>query len=157
MRASAAFQRLCDKAPSAFFERSIPGVRMYSLPTRFGCLGVKFLEYSLGGLLCGVVGQSIANGAMLLRRAQHPDATYTVDPPPILQTALVWGLFMGVSSNIRYQAVFGLERLVDMTIAKRVPQVRRLRHPAVYTAPVSRNLRCARAVLLGCTLCTLLG
>lgn len=26
-----------------------------------------------------------------------------VKVPPLLQTALVWGLFMGVSSNVRYQ------------------------------------------------------
>ena len=38
-------------------------------------------------------------------------------------TALTWGLFMGVSSNLRYQAVFGAERIVDRTIARRVPQV----------------------------------
>ena len=32
----------------------------------------------------------------------------------------MWGLFMGVSSNTRYQIVFGLERMVDMSIAKKV-------------------------------------
>lgn len=36
------------------------------------------------------------------------------------RTGLVWGLFMGVSSNTRYQIVFGLERMVDMSIAKKV-------------------------------------
>lgn len=40
-----------------------------------------------------------------------------------MRTALVWGLFMGVSSNLRYQVVFGLERLVDLSIAAKVPQV----------------------------------
>jgi hypothetical protein len=43
--------------------------------------------------------------------------------PPLVMTALVWGLFMGCSSNVRYQTVFGLERLVDATIAKRVPAI----------------------------------
>ena len=123
MEAYAGFQRLCDKAPAAFFEKSIPGERTFGALSRFGCLGVKFLEYSLGGMVCGLVGQSIANGAMMARRAHNPDGDYTVDPPPILKTALVWGLFMGASSNLRYQAVFGLERLVDMTIARRIPQV----------------------------------
>jgi hypothetical protein len=85
---------------------------------------VKFLEYSLAGMACGFIGQGIANAAMMARRAQKPDAEYTVDPPPLVQTALVWGLFMGVSSNLRYQAVFGLERLVDMTLAKNIPAVR---------------------------------
>lgn len=32
-------------------------------------------------------------------------------------------MFMGLSSNTRYQIVFGLERVVDQTIARRVPQV----------------------------------
>lgn len=46
-----------------------------------------------------------------------------LDIPPLGMTALTWGLFMGASSNLRYQAVFGLERVVDKTIARRVPQV----------------------------------
>ena len=120
----AGIQKLFEKAPAAFFEKNIPGVREFGLPARFGCLGVKFFEYGIGGLVCGLVGQSIANAAMLARRAHSPDADFAVDPPPILRTAMVWGLFMGVSSNLRYQAVFGLERLVDASIAKRVPQVR---------------------------------
>jgi len=41
-----------------------------------------------------------------------------VDIPPVGLTALTWGLFMGASSNVRYQIVFGLERLVDATVAK---------------------------------------
>jgi hypothetical protein len=44
-----------------------------------------------------------------------------VDIPPVGLTALTWGLFMGVSSNVRYQIVFGLERLVDATVAKCAP------------------------------------
>jgi Protein RETICULATA-related len=121
---SAAIQKALSGVPSAVFERSIPGVIKYKLGSRIACIGVKFLEYSLAGMTCGLIGQGIANGAMMARRAQNPDAEYTVDPPPLLKTALVWGLFMGVSSNLRYQAVFGLERLVDMTIAKQIPAVR---------------------------------
>lgn len=117
--------------PSAIFEKGIPGVREYSVGARFACVGVKFLEYSLAGMVCGLIGQGIANSAMLARRAGSPDAEFSVDPPPLLKTALVWGLFMGASSNLRYQAVFGLERLVDGTIARRIPQVRRRCHYCV--------------------------
>jgi len=35
----------------------------------------------------------------------------------------VWGLFMGASANTRYQIVAGLERVVDQTIARRIPQI----------------------------------
>jgi hypothetical protein len=112
-----------DKVPSAFFERSVPGVRSYSIGSRFGCIGVKFLEYSLGGIIGGLVGQSFANSLMLLRRRLQPGLDDDKEPPPIVQTALVWGFFMGVSSNLRYQAVFGLERLIDISVARRIPQV----------------------------------
>jgi hypothetical protein len=57
------------------------------------------------------------------RRQLQGPSEHDVPVPPLLKTALVWGLFMGVSSNLRYQAVFGLERAVDVTIAKKVPQV----------------------------------
>ena len=43
--------------------------------------------------------------------------------PPLGMTALTWGLFMGVSSNLRYQGVFGVERLVDRTLAAKVPRI----------------------------------
>ena len=57
------------------------------------------------------------------RRRYAPSEGRQLDIPPLGMTALTWGLFMGVSSNLRYQAVFGAERIVDKTIARRVPQV----------------------------------
>ena len=43
--------------------------------------------------------------------------------PPLGMTALTWGLFMGVSSNLRYQAVFGLERVADKALAAQLPRI----------------------------------
>lgn len=37
------------------------------------------------------------------RRSIHGSNEDDVAVPPLLKTALVWGLFMGVSSNLRYQ------------------------------------------------------
>lgn len=56
------------------------------------------------------------------RRKYYGSKEGDVKIPSVTQTALVWGLFMGTSSNVRYQAVFGIERAVDLTIAKKVPQ-----------------------------------
>ncbi|PNH02129.1 hypothetical protein TSOC_011918 [Tetrabaena socialis] len=109
--------------PSAVFEASVPGLKKYSVVQRAACLGVKFLEYSLAGMCCGLLGQGAANSLMMLRRHLDGPKEHDVPVPPLVGTALVWGLFMGVSSNTRYQIVFGLERLVDMTIARSVPQV----------------------------------
>ncbi|KAK9823760.1 hypothetical protein WJX72_005247 [[Myrmecia] bisecta] len=116
------WRRALSKVPSAVFEASEPGKR-YSAPARVACLGVKFLEYSLAGMACGLVGQGIANSLMMARRHYYGASEDDVAVPPLVRTALTWGLFMGVSSNTRYQIVFGLERLVDLTVAKKVPQV----------------------------------
>ena len=35
--------------------------------------------------------------------------------PPVGRTSLVWGLFMSLSSNGRYQVVYGLERAMELT------------------------------------------
>jgi len=37
------------------------------------------------------------------RRQVHGESEHDVPVPPLMKTALVWGLFMGVSSNLRYQ------------------------------------------------------
>lgn len=57
------------------------------------------------------------------RRKYYGAKEEDVAVPPVLETGLVWAAFMGLSANTRYQAVFGLERIVDETIARRVPQV----------------------------------
>lgn len=121
--ANTPLKRWLSNIPSAVFEANIPGVKTYNVQNRLACLLVKFGEYSLAGTACGLVGQAAANGLMLLKRHLHGTSEDDVPVPPLVKTALVWGLFMGVSANLRYQAVFGLERLVDSTIGKSLPQV----------------------------------
>ncbi|KAK1270345.1 hypothetical protein QJS04_geneDACA007709 [Acorus gramineus] len=44
--------------------------------------------------------------------------------PPLLKSAALWGVFLAVSSNTRYQIINGLERLVETSpVAKQVPPV----------------------------------
>lgn len=109
--------------PAAMFEKSTGG-RKYTFSDRAGCFVARGLEYSLAGIICGVIGQGVASGMMQLRRryASKPDQ-HAVAVPPVFETGLVWGMFMALSSNTRYQIVFGLERVVDETIARRIPSV----------------------------------
>jgi hypothetical protein len=90
-------------------------------------------------MACGAVGQAVANGLMGVKRsvlasqasaAGRPPPGPGLTPPPVGLTALTWGLFMGASSNVRYQIVFGLERGVDATLAKAFP-------PAAYAATLA--------------------
>uniref|UniRef100_A0A2P2N8A6 Uncharacterized protein n=1 Tax=Rhizophora mucronata TaxID=61149 RepID=A0A2P2N8A6_RHIMU len=47
-----------------------------------------------------------------------------VPVPPLVKTAALWGVFLGFSSNTRYQIINGLERLVEASpLAKQVPLI----------------------------------
>lgn len=115
-------KRLLGRLPSAVFEKSTPG-RKFTPANRAGTFVKLGLEYSLAGIICGFVGQGVANSMMLLKRKYQGSSEHDVAVPPLVRTALVWGMFMGLSSNSRYQVVFGLERIVDETIARRIPQI----------------------------------
>ena len=69
----AGLQRLLAKVPSAAFAPSQPG-RRYSGGARLACFGVKFAEYSLAGIICGLVGQGIANALIRAKYAPVPEA-----------------------------------------------------------------------------------
>jgi len=147
-----AIRKYTTSLPSSMFEKSIPGARVFTVSQRLMCVVVKFLEYSLIGIACGAVGQSLTNGITRLtnkvnshgadeasdggnkdqkkkKKGKKGDATEVVEvhnknkEPPVLETALVWGLFMGVSSNLRLQVVVGLERLCDFFIGARFPML----------------------------------
>lgn len=60
-------QKFMAGIPSAALEAGIPGIKEFSLTSRILCPFVKFLEYSLAGITCGLLGQGVANSLMLLR------------------------------------------------------------------------------------------
>ena len=63
----AGMHKILARIPSAVFAPSPAGAPRYTVLDRSACLGVKFLEYSLAGLVCGFVGQGIANGLMQVK------------------------------------------------------------------------------------------
>ncbi|CAI0471184.1 unnamed protein product [Linum tenue] len=79
--------------------------------------------YGAVGFSCGIVGQGIANLIMTAKRSIKKSEE-DVPVPPLVKSAALWGVFMAVSSNTRYQVVNGLECLVEASpLAKRIPPV----------------------------------
>ncbi|TVU39920.1 hypothetical protein EJB05_13364 [Eragrostis curvula] len=109
-----------DALPSSVFEAERPGYR-FSVQQRIGTYFFKGILYGAVGFFCGLVGQGIANLIMTAKRSVKK-SEHDVPVPPLIKTSVVWGAFLGVSSNTRYQIINGLERLVEGSpIAKRVP------------------------------------
>ncbi|CAL5420191.1 unnamed protein product [Camellia sinensis] len=108
--------------PSSVFEAERPGCR-FSVKQRIATYFFKGVMYGSVGFACGLIGQGIANLIMTAKRNIRKSEE-DIPVPPLIKSAALWGVFLAVSSNTRYQIVNGLERLVESSpIAKQVPPV----------------------------------
>jgi hypothetical protein len=124
--ARARLSRAIQALPSSVFEGARPG-RSFSVEQRVAAFVYKAVQYGAAGFGCGVVGQGIASSIMTLKRKykkaerSHEEE---VAVPPIFKSAALWGVFMALSSNTRYQIINGLERVVEgSAISRRVPPI----------------------------------
>lgn len=108
--------------PSSVFEAERPGCR-FSVKQRIGTYFYKGVLYGAVGFGCGIIGQGIANMIMTAKR-NIKKSEDDIPVPPLIKSAALWGVFLAVSSNTRYQIINGLERLVEASpMAKQVPPV----------------------------------
>ncbi|KAK9099951.1 hypothetical protein Scep_023381 [Stephania cephalantha] len=99
-------------------------LRAYNaLPSRLAFVFRSGVLYGSVGFGCGLIGQGIANLIMTAKRSIKKSEE-DIPVPPLLKSAALWGVFLAVSSNTRYQIINGLERIVEASpLAKQVPPV----------------------------------
>lgn len=115
-------QRAYGALPSSVFEAERPGCS-FTVKQRIGTYFYKGILYGLVGFGCGLIGQGIANFIMTAKR-NIKKSVEDIPVPPLIKSAALWGVFLAVSSNTRYQVINGLERLVEASpLAKQVPPV----------------------------------
>ncbi|CAN7008719.1 unnamed protein product [Brassica oleracea var. botrytis] len=108
--------------PSSVFEAERPGCS-FSAQQRLATYFYKGIMYGAVGFGCGIVGQGIANLIMTAKRSINKSQE-DIPVPPLIKSAALWGVFLSVSSNTRYQIINGLERVVEASpFAKKVPPV----------------------------------
>ncbi|KAL2453305.1 Protein of unknown function (DUF3411) [Abeliophyllum distichum] len=99
--------------PSHMFE---PGP--YGLLNRLGTFVYKGTLFAAVGFAAGLVGTAISNGLIKVRKKMDPNFETPNKPPPTVLNAATWAIHMGLSSNLRYQTLNGVEFL----LAKGLPQ-----------------------------------
>ncbi|GLU19254.1 hypothetical protein SLE2022_355150 [Rubroshorea leprosula] len=115
-------QHACAALPSSVFEAERPGCS-FSVKQRIATYFYKGVLYGSVGFTCGLIGQGIANLIMTAKRSIKKSED-DIPVPPLVQSAALWGVFLAVSSNTRYQIINGLECLVEASpVAKKVPPV----------------------------------
>ncbi len=60
-------KKLIARTPKAVFEANTVGEPAYTIGQRLFCLVVKFGEYSLAGIVCGIIGHAMAEGLMKVK------------------------------------------------------------------------------------------
>lgn len=109
----------------------------YSVFDRLGTFVYKGVIFAAVGFAAGLVGTALSNGLMEMRKKMDPQFETPNKPPPTLLNAATWATHMGLSSNLRYQTLNGIEFL----LAKGLP-------PMGFKASVV-VLRCLNNVLGG--------
>jgi len=84
----------------------------FSLASRALNALVKGALFAGVGFGAGVVGTAASNGLLAARRRADPTFTLPNPPPAVLANAGAWAAHMGVSSNLRYQALNGLDAVL---------------------------------------------
>nr|KYP74946.1 hypothetical protein KK1_007641 [Cajanus cajan] len=88
----------------------------YGVLDRFGTLLYKGGLFALVGLGAGLVGTVISNGLVAVRKRVDPTFQSPNKAPPTLLNALTWAAHMGVSSNLRYQTLNGVEFVLEKLV-----------------------------------------
>ncbi|KAL5709431.1 hypothetical protein ACHQM5_020120 [Ranunculus cassubicifolius] len=117
-------QHSYNALPSSVFEAERPGCR-FSVQQRLATYFYKGVLYGAVGFGCGLIGQGIANMIMTAKR-NIKKSEEDIPVPPLVRSAALWGVFLAVSSNTRYQVINGLERIVEASpVGKQVPPIAR--------------------------------
>ncbi|CAN1294504.1 Protein RETICULATA-RELATED 1, chloroplastic [Linum perenne] len=113
-------KQACAALPSSVFEAERPGSR-FTVKQRVATYFYKGVLYGSVGFGCGLIGQGIANMIMNAKRSVKKSEE-DIPIPPLLKSAALWGVFLAVSSNTRYQIINGLEQVVEgSALARKVP------------------------------------
>lgn len=86
-----------------FFEKG------FTVPQRFLNLFYKGFIFGLVGFSAGMTGTGISNALLTLRKSFDPNFTLQNETPNIFFNSATWACHMGVSSNMRYQILYGLD------------------------------------------------
>jgi hypothetical protein len=107
-----AWQRTLHGLPNNAFDRSGPQ-RNFTYATRAAGVAVKAAQLSTVGLAVGAATGAASNALAGLRTRNDQAVSMTV--PSVSTSACGNGAFAGLSGNVRYQLINGLDRYLGMT------------------------------------------
>lgn len=89
----------------------------FSVLDRFGTFVYKGMVFAAVGFTAGLVGTALSNGLLMLRKKLDPTFETNNKAPRTMLNALTWAAQVGLSANLRYQTLNG----VEYVLAKGLP------------------------------------
>ncbi|KAL2507110.1 hypothetical protein Fot_30757 [Forsythia ovata] len=93
--------------PDNAFQVALPGIS-YSLLQRIGAIVRNGTKLFAVGTSSSLVGTVMTNALINARKAVDQSAADEVESVPVLSTSVAYGVYMAVSSNLRYQVLAGV-------------------------------------------------
>lgn len=103
------WQSMLSGLPNNVFDRNGP-LRSYTNTTRAAGFLAKSAELSAIGAVAGAAQAGLGKALVAVRQSQNPRFEPSVPVPDVSRSALGMGAFMGLSSNLRYQLMGGVDR-----------------------------------------------
>lgn len=95
--------------PKNAFQKVPSMMKPFTLTQRVGALGMNGAKLFAVGTFASFVGVACTNVLTEVRRRLDPEAPVLNKPQNVLNTSLLYGAYMGINSNTRYQILAGLE------------------------------------------------
>ncbi|CAI5469319.1 unnamed protein product [Closterium sp. Yama58-4] len=110
--ATSEWQMALQKLPNHMFDKSYP-LREFNLPARAGSFFYNAAKLSLVGSTVGALG-GLASNAILSAVSKGKEGYRPSVPVPSASTsAAAYGAHTGLSGNLRYQLLYGLDRVLQ--------------------------------------------
>ncbi|KAH6767664.1 UvrABC system C protein, partial [Perilla frutescens var. hirtella] len=93
--------------PDNAFQIALAG-SSFSLLQRFGSMARNGAKLFAVGTTSSLVGTAVTNALINARKAVKHSAGDEVENVPILKTSVAYGVYMAISSNLRYQVLAGV-------------------------------------------------
>ncbi|OAY70946.1 protein RETICULATA-RELATED 4, chloroplastic-like [Ananas comosus] len=100
----AKFFRNC---PDNAFQVALAG-RSYSLLQRIGAIVRNGSKLFVVGTSASLIGTAVTNALIKARKAVNKDFAGETEDIPIVSTSVAYGVYMAISSNLRYQILAGV-------------------------------------------------
>lgn len=121
-KAASAFQKFWQACPDNAFQIATVS-RNFSLLQRGGAIVRNGAKLFVVGTGASFIGTGCTNGLVAVRRAMNPDMPKQTEDMDLVKQSLAYGLYMSVSSNLRYQILAGIveERGIEKVLGHKYP------------------------------------